>query len=77
MLKITITSTELVTTMDGMPVRLWKGLTERGISCEVFVHRIAVERGRDDSELFAELRECLPQARHVALDSILAEKPRQ
>ena len=41
-MKIEITATEHLTDIDGVPVRLWDGVTENGIKCRVFVHRLAV-----------------------------------
>lgn len=46
-MKITIESTEKVTSFHGVPVRLWDGVTENGIPCKVFVHRLAVRDGCD------------------------------
>jgi hypothetical protein len=52
---ITITSTNQITTLAGVPVRVWKGVTERGIACHVFVHRLAVAEESDCSQFEAEL----------------------
>jgi hypothetical protein len=46
-MKITIESTDEIVTIDGVECRHWKGTTENGTPCEVFVHRIAV---RDDAK---------------------------
>jgi hypothetical protein len=59
MMKITIESTDQITDLDGVPVRAWKGQTERGVPCIVFVHRIAFSQGANSRELEAELKECL------------------
>lgn len=69
-MKITITATEKITTIDGVPVRLWQGVTERGTPCEVFVHRIAVHRNSNSDDFDRELRELQPPC-EVALASIL------
>lgn len=55
-MKITIESTNEVTTIDGAPARIWKGTTAGGVSCQVFVTRIAAD-GRDDCREFADLQE--------------------
>jgi hypothetical protein len=70
-MKITITATEKTTTMDGVPVRLWSGVTEDGTPCQVFVHRIAVEAKEDCSRFDRELQEKLPPGRHLPLSMIL------
>lgn len=40
-MKITITSTPVVTEIDGRPCRLWEGVTESGHPCQVFVAAVA------------------------------------
>jgi hypothetical protein len=70
-MKITITSTELMTHMDGVPVRLWEGTTEDGAPCKVFVHRIAVGDEHDSSRFDRELSERFPPGRVVPLRLIL------
>lgn len=41
-MRMTIYDTPTLTKIEGVPVRLWMGLTEKGTACHVFVHRIAV-----------------------------------
>lgn len=55
-MKITIEATETLTEIDGVPVRLWQGVTDSGIFCKVFVHRIAVHKDANTAELDAELK---------------------
>lgn len=40
-MKITIESTDTLTQIDGVDVRLWEGTAQDGTPCKVFVHRIA------------------------------------
>ncbi len=54
-MKITITSTDQITELGGVPVRVWDGVTESGIACKVFVHRLAVLNGADTTEFDREL----------------------
>ncbi len=56
-MKIIIQSTDKLTTMDGVPVRVWNGVTERGVRCFVFVHRLAVAADQDTAAFEAELKE--------------------
>lgn len=70
-MKITITSTDLITTIDGVPVRYWEGVTDRGIPCKVFVHRIAVADDRDHAQFQQDLAEQLPPGTPVPLFHIL------
>lgn len=61
-MKLAIEATEKLTTLDGVPVRLWKGRTEMGVECLVFVHRIAVDTRQDPTEFDRVLREEFPPA---------------
>lgn len=72
-MKITMTSTETLTDIDGVPVRLWEGVTEGGVACKVFVHRLAVHKDDDASAFERELQEKLPPSRGrlVPLSAIL------
>lgn len=68
-MEIQITSTDQVTKIDGVPVRLWNGVTADGLPCKVFVHRIAVAND-GDTILDRELKE-LPPPRKMRLSDIL------
>lgn len=71
-MQIQIESTDQLTSFDGVPVRLWKGVTSDGTECFVFVHRIAVSDLQDNDQFERELIEQLPPVpRHVPLNQIL------
>ena len=70
-MEIIITSTKTLTTIDGVPVRVWKGTTQGGINCYVFVHRLAVRPDQDSGEFDCELFQQLPPAEHVPLAEVL------
>lgn len=70
-MKITIESTDSITRIDGVPVRLWEGRTEAGTLCRVFVHRIALHESQDADQFDAELTEQLPPGRYIPLSMIL------
>lgn len=59
-MKIEIESTSKLTTIGDVPVRHWRGRTESGVRCHVFVHRIAVHEDDDASQFEAELAEVDP-----------------
>lgn len=59
-MKLTIVATEKLTHMDGVPVRVWEGVTESGVKCLVFVHRIAVSNSENAEQFERELKEQLP-----------------
>ncbi len=56
-MKIAIESTEVLTTYNGAPARLWKGVTEGGVVVHVFVTGIAVPLDADQGAFERELRE--------------------
>lgn len=70
-MELQIKATDQITTLDGVPVRVWEGHTASGIPCKVFIHRIAVHKDEDAAEFDRELREQLPPGRVVPLAMIL------
>lgn len=54
-MRIQIESTDDCPVIDGVETRRWKGVTENGVECEVFVHRLAVRDDRDCGQFEAEL----------------------
>ncbi len=70
-MKLTITATDQLTKFDEVPVRVWEGITEDGVKCKVFVHRIAVHNDEDASAFERNLKERLPPGRHLPLSMIL------
>jgi hypothetical protein len=59
-MNIQITPTNKITTLGEVPVRLWEGVTDQGVKCKVFVHRIAVHESEDSSAFERTLREQMP-----------------
>lgn len=70
-MQIQIESTEMITNFQGVPVRVWKGVTANGVECKVFVHRLAVHKEQDTAEFERELAEKLPPANFWPLSAIL------
>lgn len=77
-MKLTIESTEQMTDVPGQQIgspstrcRVWKGKTEDGTPCVLFVHLIAVERTEDQAEFEAELKEQLAPGSVVDFRHIL------
>ena len=56
-MKITIESTDLITEMQGISCRVWRGVTERGTKVELLAPLIRVARNADASQLEQELKE--------------------
>jgi len=65
-MEINITATDIITEIDGVPVRVWRGVTDQGTPCDVFVHRVGAAAGENADVLARELRE-MPQPREFAL----------
>lgn len=72
-MNIEIEATDTITTIDGVPVRLWKGWTENGIACAVMVHRIAVLHSEDATEFDSQLKEQLPPGNSMPFYDALAQ----
>lgn len=67
-MRLTMESTDVITEIEGVPVRLWKATTESGVECVAYVHRIAVAPDADASEFERELRtQAPPQLRPLYL----------
>jgi len=69
-MKIAIISTDKLTEIDGVPVRLWEGVTESGIECKVFVHRVAA-LNKDSAQFEKELKAQLLPGQKIPLRNIL------
>lgn len=59
-MKIEITVTSTLTDLDGVPVRVWNGVTEGGQEVLVFVQRLAVHKDQDQMAFERELEETMP-----------------
>ena len=57
-MKIQLESTSKIVELNGVPARIWEGVTEHGIAIHVFITRIAVNKEADGSQFAAELKEC-------------------
>lgn len=61
-MKITIENTDQMVTIETraggkVPARVWRGVTEHGIECQVLVTRLAVHKAADNSAFERELTE--------------------
>lgn len=55
-MKITIHNTSQITSINGVPARIWEGETEGGVPITCFITRVAVREDKDSSQLDRELR---------------------
>jgi hypothetical protein len=71
-MQITIQPTKDVTVIDGVRVRAWEGLTDKGILCVVYVRAISVSGDKPSDDFERELlRIPNPQEEIVSLDEVL------
>lgn len=59
-MKITIEPTLKIVELNGVPARVWEGVTERGVPCHLFVTRIGVAKDQNAEEFERELEEQRP-----------------
>lgn len=70
-MQITITSTECLTRVDGVLVRVWEGTTAQGLPCRVLVHRLLAAATGDPAAFAAEVQATLPPGQLVDVREIL------
>ncbi len=56
-MEIHLTSTTKIVYLNGVPARVWEGVTAGGVPCHAFVTRIAVANDQDATEFELELQE--------------------
>lgn len=56
-MKVTLESTDKIVHINGVPARVWEGVTERGIRMHAFITRVAVDKISDVSEFERDLQE--------------------
>jgi hypothetical protein len=59
-MKIAIQSTSKIVEINGVPARVWEGITENGVAVTCLITRIAVKREADCSQFERELKEQKP-----------------
>jgi hypothetical protein len=58
--KLTIEHTDRIVDVNGVPARVWEGVSDTGIPCVVLVTRIAVALGHDQTAFEQDLQEQRP-----------------
>ncbi len=64
-MEIRISPTPVITEINGARARLWKGETDNGVECHVYVIGIAVAEGQDHAAFERELATIPPPAESV------------
>lgn len=57
-MKVNLESTTKIVELNGVPARVWQGITESGIEVHAFITRIALHKDDDATEFEKELKEC-------------------
>ena len=64
-MNVQLKSTTKIVELNGVPARVWEGVTESGIECHAFITRIAVADFLNTEEFEKELKECEPPSEKV------------
>lgn len=56
-MRIELQSTDVITTVNGVPARLWVGVSGGGVRCHAYITRIGVDMAADAGEFERELTE--------------------
>lgn len=59
-MKVTMESTDLIGEVNGVPARIWEGVTEGGVEFMAFVTRVMVHKDHSQTEFETELIESPP-----------------
>lgn len=59
-MRMTIQNTSQITTINGVPARIWEGESEGGVKVTCFITRVAVNEKDDTAQFEAELKEFEP-----------------
>jgi hypothetical protein len=67
-MRMTITSTDHLVTLNGVPARVWEGETVTGVKVACYITRISPQTHDADAlrAFEAELQECVPPSPEVA-----------
>lgn len=67
-MKITIESTSKIVELNGIPARIWEGMTESGVKVHCFVTRIAIDKNETQTTEFEnELEEACPPSPEIEM----------
>jgi hypothetical protein len=69
-MKITIESTGIFTEVAGMPCRIWRGVTEQGVGCDLAIALIRVGDGANLAQMEAELKTMPPPLMLVSMRDV-------
>jgi hypothetical protein len=74
-MQLQIESTDTMTMLRGQPVRLWRGTTPGGRSCDVFVAAVGSADAVAQAELEVGLLPCASPPEAMPLSEIMATRP--
>jgi hypothetical protein len=59
-MKVQMESTDLIGEVNGVPARIWEGVTESGVPFMAFVTRVMVHKDHSQTEFDSEVRASPP-----------------
>lgn len=59
-MKITLSPTAQIVSVNGAPHRVWEGHSEKGVPLQALIAQVAVHKDHDNSEFERDLRESNP-----------------
>jgi hypothetical protein len=57
-MEVTLKSTTMIVNLNGVPTRVWEGVTAKGVPVHAFIVRVACALDADAAEFEADLNEC-------------------
>jgi hypothetical protein len=67
-MKITIESTEMITEVARVTCRVWRGVTEGGVACDLAIPMIRAREDADRAEFEAELQKLPEPTKALVVD---------
>ncbi len=65
-MQLILSPTTKIVTVNGVPCRVWEGISNTGIECHAFMCRVMVDKDSDTSEFEKELKEQMPPSVDVS-----------
>jgi hypothetical protein len=65
-MELMLTSTTKIVQVNGVPARIWEGVSAAGIPCHAYITRVAVANEEDTRQFEEELQECRAPTSEVA-----------
>jgi hypothetical protein len=67
-MNVQLHSTEKMVTLNGIPARIWEGITESGIEVHAYITRIAIKETESEeakTQFASELKQCAKPSKQI------------